>query len=149
MIANQLKHCPQGDMPLIHVIPEYWRRLLPDWGPDKMVAILQTTFLNAFSWMKMYEFRLKFHWSLFIRVQLTALVQIMAWRLPGDKPWSEPMMVRLSTHICVTRPQWVTTRRYRWQKILVWNWHQATDNHRCRQNKTRACFDFHLKILTH
>ena len=38
---------------------------------------------------------------------IQALVQIMAWRRPGDKPLSEPMMVRLSTHICVTRPQWV------------------------------------------
>ena len=28
----------------------------------------------------------------------------MAWRRPGDKPLSEPMMVRLPTHICVTRP---------------------------------------------
>ena len=28
------------------------------------------------------------------------LVQIMAWRRPGDKPLSEPMMVRLPTHIC-------------------------------------------------
>ena len=36
-----------------------------------------------------------------------ALVQIMAWRRPGDKPLSEPMMVRSLTHICVTRPQWV------------------------------------------
>ena len=36
-----------------------------------MVAILQTTFWNAFSWMKMYEFQLKFHWSWFVRVQLT------------------------------------------------------------------------------
>ena len=31
----------------------------------------QTTFSNVFSWMKMYEFRLKFHWTLFLRVQLT------------------------------------------------------------------------------
>ena len=31
----------------------------------------------------------------------------MAWRLSGDKPLSEPMMVGLPTHICVTRPQWV------------------------------------------
>ena len=38
---------------------------------------------------------------------IPALVQIMAWRRPGDKPLSEPMMVRLPTHICVTRPQWV------------------------------------------
>ena len=35
------------------------------------------------------------------------LVQVMAWRRPGDKPLSEPMMDRLPTHICVTQPQWV------------------------------------------
>ena len=40
---------------------------------------------------------------------IPALVQIMAWRRPGDKPLSEPMMVGLPTHICVTRPQWVIT----------------------------------------
>ena len=33
----------------------------------------------------------------------------MAWRRPGDKPLSEPMMVSLPTHICVTRPQWVNS----------------------------------------
>ena len=38
---------------------------------------------------------------------IPALVQIMAWRRPGDKPLSEPMMVCLPTHICFTRPQWV------------------------------------------
>ena len=38
---------------------------------------------------------------------ILALVQIMAWRRPGDKPLSEPMMVSLLTYICVTRPQWV------------------------------------------
>ena len=38
---------------------------------------------------------------------IPALVQIMAWRRPGDKPLSEPMMVRLPTQIWVTRPQWV------------------------------------------
>ena len=36
-----------------------------------------------------------------------ALVQIMAWCRPGDKPLSEAMMVSLLTHICVTWPQWV------------------------------------------
>ena len=40
-------------------------------GRDKMAAIFQTTFSNRFSWMKMYEFRLKFHWSLSLGVQLT------------------------------------------------------------------------------
>ena len=38
---------------------------------------------------------------------IPALVLIMAWRRPGDKPLSEPMLVRSLTHICVTRPQWV------------------------------------------
>ena len=38
---------------------------------------------------------------------IPAMVQIMAWRRPGDKPLSEPMMVSSLTHICVTRPQWV------------------------------------------
>ena len=36
-----------------------------------------------------------------------ALVQIMAWLRPGDKTLSEPMLVSLLTHICITRPQWV------------------------------------------
>ena len=36
---------------------------------------------------------------------IPALVQIMAWRRRGDKPLSEPMMVSLLTHICVTRTQ--------------------------------------------
>ena len=38
---------------------------------------------------------------------IPALVEIMAWRRPGDKPLSQPMMFKLLTHICVTRPQWV------------------------------------------
>ena len=42
---------------------------------------------------------------------IATLVQIMAWRRPGEKPLSEPMMVWLSTHICVTRPQWVKSDR--------------------------------------
>ena len=38
---------------------------------------------------------------------ILSLVQMMFWRRPGAKPLSEPMMVSLLTHICVTRPQWV------------------------------------------
>ena len=36
---------------------------------------------------------------------IPALVLIMAWRQPGNKPLSEPMMVRSLTHICITRTQ--------------------------------------------
>ena len=90
-----------------------------------MDAISQTTFSSAFSWMKMFEFRLKFHWSLFNNIP--ALVQIMALRRPGDKPLSEPMMVRLPTHICVTRPQWVNSLA-----ITEAPW-----------TRTRKCSEFH------
>ena len=38
---------------------------------------------------------------------IPSLIQIMAWRRPGDKPLSEPMIVGLPTHICITRPQLV------------------------------------------
>ena len=48
-----------------------------------------------------------------------ALVQIMAWRRSGDKPLSEPMMVSLLTHICVTRTQCV-----KWMmlniRLVIW-----------------------------
>ena len=43
------------------------------WSRNQMAAISQTTFSNAFFWMKMYEFGLRFHWSLFLVVQLTIL----------------------------------------------------------------------------
>ena len=40
-------------------------------------------------------------------INISTLVQIMAWRRPGDKPLSEPMLVSLLTHLCITRPQYV------------------------------------------
>ena len=54
---------------------------------------------------------------------IPTLVQIMAWRWPGDKPLSEPMMVTLLTHICVTRPQWV--KQHAWSiwhhEYFIWS----------------------------
>ena len=50
---------------------------------------------------------------------IPALVQIMAWRRTSDKPLSEPMMVRLLTHICVIQPQWVNTLGPRWNGHLL------------------------------
>ena len=38
---------------------------------------------------------------------IPSLVQIMAWRRPGDKPLAEPIVVWLPTHMCVNRSQWV------------------------------------------
>ena len=41
---------------------------------------------------------------------ILALVRIMAWRRPDNKPLSEPMMVNLLTHLSVTQPQWVNSK---------------------------------------
>ena len=76
--------------------------------------ILKCIFLN-----EMYEFPLKFHWGLFLRVQLTILQRIMSWSRPGDKPLSESLIGRLVTHICVTRPQWVNVKTGKSQALLV------------------------------
>ena len=64
-----------------------WIPLWTHWDRDKIVAIYQTT---------VYEFGLRFHWKFLPKFRINnilALVQIMVWRRPGDKPLSEPMMV--------------------------------------------------------
>ena len=60
--------------------------------------------------MKIDEFRLKFYLCLFLggpTNNIPALVHVMVWRWQGAKPLSEAMVVRLPSHICVTRPPWV------------------------------------------
>ena len=58
---------------------------------------------------------------------IPALVQIMAWRRPGDKPLSEPLMDNLPTHICVTRPQWVK------KDIIQINYYNQYQEYICRE----------------
>ena len=69
--------------------------------------IFKCIFLNENVWIPI-KISLKFVPKVPIN-DIRALVQIMAWRRPGDKPLSETMMVSLLTHICVTRPQWVNS----------------------------------------
>ena len=65
-----------------HLLNQLWlRQFLNHWGRDKMATVSQTTLSNAFSWMKMLEFRLRFHWSLFLRVQLTIIQHWFRWWL--------------------------------------------------------------------
>ena len=67
--------------------------------------IFKRIFLNKNVWI-LIKISLKFILKGPIK-NIPALVEIMAWRRPGNKPLSQPMMVSLLTHICVTRPQWV------------------------------------------
>ena len=68
----------ESDLRLIEHILTHWNR-------HKMTAIFQTTFSNAFSWMKTCEFRLKCHWSLFLRVQLTLFQHCFIQLLGADQ----------------------------------------------------------------
>ena len=67
--------------------------------------IFKCIFLNENIWISL-EISMKCVCKVPIN-NIPALVLIMAWRRPGDKPLSEPMMASLLTHICVTRPQCV------------------------------------------
>ena len=76
---------------------------LTHWGRDKMAAVSQTTLSNPF-------FNENNRISIKISPKFPTLVHLMAWCRPGDKPSSEPKMVSSTTHICVSRPQWVKVR---------------------------------------
>ena len=67
--------------------------------------IFKRIFLNENIWI-LTKISLKFVPKGSIN-NIPALVQMMAWRRPGDKPLSWPMMVNLPMHICITQPQWV------------------------------------------
>ena len=58
---------------------------LAHWDWDKMAAILQTTISNAFSWIKMYWFRFKFHWILLPIVHLKIFQLWFRWWLGDDQ----------------------------------------------------------------
>ena len=87
-----------------------WLTYLP---LDKMAAISQTILSDVFSWMKIFVFWLKFHQSLFLRVQLAIFIigsdnglvpnrcQAIIWTNAGLGWWR--------IYICVTRPQWDKT----------------------------------------
>ena len=69
--------------------------------------IFKCIFLNENVWI-LIKISLKCIPDVWI-INIPSLVQIMAWRRSGDKPLSEPVMVRLMTNICATLPQWVNS----------------------------------------
>ena len=82
---------------------------------------------------------------------IPAMVQIMAWRRPGDKPLSEAMMVSLLAHICVTRPQWVKLRPRSFYILMsllpytLWNVQHSLLKNQCRRYSSDKII--HLKGL--
>ena len=90
--------------------PQCWHNEAgPKWPPFSR-RHFQMDFLEWKLWISI-NISLKFVPSGPIN-NIPTLVQVMAWCRPGNKPLSEPMMVRLPTHICVTLPQWVNTLKW-------------------------------------
>ena len=72
--------------------------------------IFKYIFLNENVWIS-----IKMSWNFVSNGStnnISVLIQIMAWHRPGDKALSEPMMVSLLTHICVTRRKSNAVRSY-------------------------------------
>ena len=104
---SNLCSCPTGL--LLCCVYWWFQWLLTNWGRDKMATILQMKFSNGFLnenvWISI-KIPLNFAPKGSIN-NIPELVQIMAWYQWGNKPLSEPMMIDLPMHICITRPQWV------------------------------------------
>ena len=98
--------------------------ILTDWGRGKWTPFGRQHFqVHFLEWKCLcIKISLKFVPKRQIN-NIPALVQIMAWHRPDDKPLSELMMVSLPKLICVTRPQWVNQHQFR--KWLVASQHQA------------------------
>ena len=93
-------------MNLLPTINDYfnslWPRHICRHFPDD---IFKYIFLNENEWIAINVSVKCFPKSVISNI--LALIEIIVWRHPGDKPSSQPVMVSLLTHICVTRPRWV------------------------------------------
>ena len=100
---------------------------------DQMDDISQTTFSHAFSWMKKFDFWLKYHWSLFLRVKLTITQHWFRWWFDAEEATSHYLNQSWPdslTHICDTRGSWV---------IPWWVWTTADAKHANEILKTFTC----------
>ena len=86
-----------------------------------MTNILQTTFFNAYSWMKIIALSLKVCTCMGTQLTMSAMIQVMALHQTGSKPLSEPMLL-----YGIMRPQRV-------------NWNKAYDT----LNKNDSCAPFY------
>ena len=107
---------------------------LTQWGWDKMAAILQTTFSNAFSWMKITISLLEFHWNMFPGVQLSICHHWFRWWLGAKKvtghylnQWQPSILM----HIWVTQPQWID---------------QSLQGYLCHWHSGNHDFKYHLNL---
>ena len=124
-IANALELLQSCTKPSIYwseenLVTVYLAVVGPRENGRHFTDIFKCIFLNEDKWISI-NISLKFVPKGKIN-NIPAFVQIMACRQPGDKQLSKQMMASLSTHICVTWPQWVMSSNARdgifW---LIWS----------------------------
>ena len=104
-VSNQVVHCGIWDWSFVWFVRRFRfsglfisRQCLTHWRSNKMASIWQTSLSNAFSWMKMFNFQIQFHWDLFLRVSNLWGVNICTVNglvLLGKKPLLEPMLTQV------------------------------------------------------
>ena len=102
--------CDLFFLPILFAEPPKNMQILTHLSLNKMATITQTIFSETFSWMKIFVFWLKFHWSRFPRVQLTITQHWFRKWLDIQKvtshylnqSWPDSMR-----HICGSRGRWV------------------------------------------
>ena len=118
--SSTVAHATIMEMTVEHIEAEKNSRHFPD-------DIFKCIFFNENVWISP-QISLKFVPRGPIN-NIPSLGKIMAWRRPGDKPLSDPMMVSVLTHIYVTRPQWVNALYVWLRKICTLRHpHGHTDN---------------------
>ena len=116
--------------------------LLTHWGRGKIakIAISQTTFLNAFSWIKMHKFRLGLYRNLIIRFELTIFQHWFRWWFGTDQATGHYLDQWLFVYgrIWVARPQWVISNIG--HRVIVCSGNDLASS--TRQANTRTTHDF-------
>ena len=110
-----LQHCPA-----ILQLSTYWRingtlniHRLTHWNRDKAAAIFQATFINAFSWIKRYEFRIRFDWNLFPKDQLSTFEHWFRWWIGAEHALDLTFMIFIYLDIFY---QCIPEFFFRWHK---------------------------------
>ena len=113
--------------------------------------VFKCIFLNENVWISL-KISLKFVPEGLIN-NIPSLVQIMAWRWPGDKPSSEAMMVSLLMHIYaslglneLTHWSWNKRADIMQKTSCKWHFHDFAPNRWQAITWTMACIQYHYDL---
>ena len=118
-----------------------WYEGITTLRPMQYGRLLQMLFSTAFSSMKMSEFHYNVSLGPISKGSINtipALIHMMAWHRPGNKPLAEPMMVGLLAHICVTQLQRVNIQS------RAFNISRDLENYKtyfCSENEVQLCIN--------